>query len=334
MCDFTQFVILGGRQPPMIRCSIRPSSTLVGVAVAVTLVSMGSEVSAHAAVSSASAVIPACRLRLPPPRPGEPLFAVPAGGRATLRSLADRIVVCTLFRADGTTFALAHIDRRRQVLDLRFFRRSGRLELAADAAYPAIAATQGAEVSCGSAAHETISHRFWRQPLKWWVAQTPAKLPGDKIVRALRAAQSEWTNNINWCHYPDRADLVTRYEGRTLDRFARDGFSTVDWGSLKHTQNCNVAIACAQTWYGRDGSPAESDVRFSAAISWSLQPGDEGYDVQSVAAHEFGHTRQFDHVTSARQREYTLIMWPYLSRDDTSGRKLGRGDAIANNTTY
>jgi Matrixin len=309
-------------------------STLVSVAAAITLGPMRTGVVAHGALASDSAVIPTCRLRLPPPRPDEPLFAVPAGGRATGRSLADRIVVCTLFRADGSRYARADIDRLRQVLDLRFFRESGRLLLAADAAYPAVAATQGAEVSCGSAAHETIGNRFWRQPLKWWVAKTPTKLPRGKTVRALRDAQSEWTNNINWCHHDDRADLFARYEGLTSAHFARDGISTVDWGSLRKTQNCNLALACAQTWYDHDGNPAESDVRFANAVDWSLQPGAGGYDLQSVAAHEFGHARQFGHVTSARRRQYTLIMWPYLSRGDTSGRKLGRGDSIANNTNY
>jgi hypothetical protein len=113
-----------------------------------------------------------------------------------------------------------------------------------------------------------------------------------------------------------------------------DGTSTVDWGSLNNTQNCHLAIACTETWYGSDGSPEESDVRLSTAVEWSLRAGDGGFDLQSVAAHEFGHARQFAHVTSAERRQYTLVMWPYFARGDPSGRMLGRGDAIADNSDY
>jgi hypothetical protein len=226
--------------------------------------------------------------------------------------------------------ATARIDRLQQVLEVRFFRRSGRLLFAADAQHPANQSTQGAEVRCASSANSSISTRYWRQTMKWKVGKTPSTESADKVVNALRNAQSAWTNNINWCGNPDKANSASDYEGRTDRALAHDGANTVDWGSLKNTQNCSQAIACAATWYDEDGDPVESDVRFSGSVSWSVDPEAGAYDIQSVAVHEFGHVRQFDHVTGSN----TVVMWPYTTKGETSGRKLGKGDSVANNDHY
>jgi matrixin len=278
--------------------------------------------------------VPACHLRLPAPLHGVPRFAVPAGGRAELRSLPDQIVLCSLFRADGSTFAQAQIDRLRHLLEIRFLRRSGRLSFESDAAYPAVAQLQGASVSCGSPSYTSIGNRYWRQTIKWWVGKTPSYLPRSQVTQALRNSQSEWNNNINWCNYPNRSDGFSLYEGNTSSGLAKNGMNTVDWGSISNIQGCTAAIACTYTWYDRDGAPVESDVRFSTRERWFTRSGAAGFDVQTLAAHEFGHVRQFDHVTSQRGKQYTLVMWPYFTSEDTSGRKLGRGDSLADNLHY
>jgi hypothetical protein len=308
-------------------------SVVVGAVVAVTIGAVRNGVTAQGAVGPVSVRV--CRLRLPPPLRGEPGFVVPAGGRAIVRSIADRIVLCTLLRADGSTFAQARIDREEQVLDMRFVRTSGRLLFDIDAALPAIAGTQGAKVDCGSAASDSIGRGYWRRPFQWWLGgKTPSSLPRADVVRALRAAQSEWINNINWCHYPDNADGFAVYEGTTSVHLAHDGINVVDWGDLRNLQGCASAIACTMSWYATDGAPVESDVRFSDRVRWSVHPRADAYDIQSLAAHEFGHVRQFGHVTSERLKQYTLIMWPYFSRGDTSARELGRGDSLEDNNHY
>ena len=278
--------------------------------------------------------ISVCGLRLASPRAGEPRFAVPSGGRATSRSVADRIVLCTLLRGDGSAFAQAHVDRLRHVLDMRFLRPSGRLLVASDAAFPAFPREHGAQVSCGSAAHRSTGHSYWQQTIRWRLGRAPSNLRRADVVRALRAAQSEWTNNVNWCGYPDVAEDFALYLGSTTSGAAHDGMNTVSWGRIDNTQDCNGALACTTTWYDAGGTPVESDVTFNALLQWTVRPGGRSFDVQSVAAHEFGHVRQFDHVTSERLRQYTLVMWPYFTRGDTSARKLGRGDAIADNLHY
>jgi hypothetical protein len=306
---------------------------VVGVVVVAAVVVAGGSTPTKVAAGGTGSVS-ACRLRLAAPLRGVPRFAVPAGGRAGVRLLADGIVLCSLFRADGSTFAQAQIDRLQHPLEIRFMRRSGRLLFRSDAAYPAVARLQGASVSCGSPAFSTIGNRYWRQTIKWWVGKTPSYLPRWQVIQALRNAQSEWNNNLNWCKYPNRSDGFSLYEGNTSSGLAKNGINTVDWGIVSNIQGCPAAIACTYTWYDRDGAPVESDVRFSTREKWFTRPGTAGFDVQTLAAHEFGHVRQFDHVTNANSKQYTLVMWPYFTSEDTSGRKLGRGDSLADNLHY
>ena len=329
------FVILDTPQSPTGgQVPLRWVFTVAAVIVASAAISIGpapSGGSAQGGVSSTSAAVPACDLRLSPPTLGEPHFAIPPGGRATLRFLAGGFRLCRLLRADGSRFAQAEIDRLRQVLELRFFRRSGALLFASDAQFPAKTTTEGADVGCNNDAYNTIGAREWQQPHKWWVGKTPSGIAADKVVDALRSAYSEWANNKNWCDLPDNAKAQSDYQGRTELRAKLDGTSVIDWGSLEDVQGCIGALACTATWYDEDGNPVESDIRFSTAEDWSIGAGEGGFDIQSVAAHEFGHVRQFDHVTGG---DNTVVMWPYISKGDTSLRKLGRGDSRGNNTNY
>ena len=132
---------------------LRYVSAVVAVIVIAAAISVGpapSGEAAQGAVASTSADVPACGLRLPPPTRGEPHFAIPRGGRATLRALAGGFRLCRLLRADGSRFAQAEIDRLRQVLALRFFRRSGTLLFASDAQFPAKTTAEGADVGCNN----------------------------------------------------------------------------------------------------------------------------------------------------------------------------------------
>jgi hypothetical protein len=155
----------------------------------------------------------------------------------------------------------------------------------------------------------------------------------DVVVQAVRNAQSEWTNNINWCGINDTASPPAQYEGTTSGGVKHDGKSVIDWGNLEDDQDCSGALACAGTWYDEQGNPVESDIRFNTAFKWSTKGASDAYDIQSVAAHEIGHVLQFDHVTNQSKRDYTVLMWPYVD-GDTTGRKLGRGEALQDNSHY
>ena len=135
----------------------------------------------------------------------------------------------------------------------------------------------------------------------------------DKVVEAVRDAQREWTNNINWCGYADEADPPATYMGRTDKKAGQDGQNTIDWGSLENDESCAGALACAVTWYNLRGKPVESDMRFDTASKWAIGGITAlRFDIQSVAAHEFGHVYQFDHVANSSQNDQTTVMWPYV----------------------
>ena len=123
------------------------------------------------------------------------------------------------------------------------------------------------------------------------------------------------------------------YAGETTRKAGQDGVSVVDWASLENHQDCKGALACTVTAYDRQGNPVESDTRFNTHDKWSTTGAKDAYDVQMVAAHEFGHVLQFDHV-QGQQIDHTSVMWPYLEIGDTSGRKLGKGEALADNSHY
>jgi len=248
--------------------------------------------------------------------------------------LAGRIARCTLFRRNGSRFATLTSDARDRVLGLIFYRPSGVLWSAVDSLHAQAPEEIGASVKCDSSSQASIGPTYWRTTRKWWIGATAPGIDRDAVVKAVRNAQSEWTNNINWCGIEDEASPPASYEGKTTGASKHDGTSIIDWGSLKNDQDCTGALACAATWYDEQGTPVESDIRFETAFKWSTTGTSDAYDIQSVAAHEIGHVLQFDHVTNQSTRDYTVVLWPYVDIGDTSGRKLGRGDALADNSHY
>ena len=283
--------------------------------------------------SSSSAAPGPCGLTLVRPHAGEIAFRTPQGGRALRRVLAGRLVQCTLVRRDGSRFARLHIDDRQHVLGVAFYRPSGALLAAVDSSY-ASSSQAPADVKCASSSQASIGTRYWTKVRKWWVGSTPSGLKRDTVVKALRNAQSEWTNNLNWCGIKDSAAPPADYQGQTSAKAdVDDGKSVVDFGKLGG-QDCTGAAACTYTWYDGNGVPTSSDVRFSTAYTWSTTGAAGTLDVQTFAAHEDGHVLQFDHVTSSSRDDETNVMWPYFAKGDTSGRKLGRGDALEDNGHY
>lgn len=262
---------------------------------------------------------------------GQPAFRTPAGGHALRRLLAGRFLLCTLKRRDGTLFAKLHSDHDGRVLGLAFYRRNGRLRSAIDASYASIAQAP-AEVSCGNDKRVELGPGRWKAARKWWIGTTAPGLSADAVVKAVRAAQSEWTNNINYCGIPDYANPPSSYQGRSSSNaLAHDGKSVIGWGSLSGLQGCETALACTVSAYDTKGQPVETDIRFSTNFKWSTTGKAGTVDIQTIAAHEIGHALQFDHVTTGKN---AALMWPYFTSGDTSGRKLGKGEALGDNNAY
>ena len=92
------------------------------------------------------------------------------------------------------------------------------------------------------------------------------------------------------------------YAGETNRKAGQDGVSVVDWASLQNDQDCKGALACTVTAYDAAGNPG----RVGHPLQHPLQVVAVGraknaYDIQSVAAHEFGHILQLDHVQNGRR---------------------------------
>jgi len=78
------------------------------------------------------------------------------------------------------------------------------------------------------------------------------------------------------------------YRGRTTSRAhgKKDGKNIVAFGSLDKGY-----VGLNQYWYRtRTGYLFDSDIRFSTRVKWSRKKAKTAYDLQSVAAHEFGHS--------------------------------------------
>jgi hypothetical protein len=323
--------IRGLRKCTSSSCCVFALATLVTVGVYVGGAVGGSASPGYHARGAAGP----CGLRLPPAVRGETAFRLPPGGRAARRLLAGRLALCTLYRRDGSRFARLYSDVHRHVLGVAFYRPSGVLLSATDASYAATPGSEkGSDVKCDSSSQASIGKTYWRTTRKWWIGATMPGLNRDNVVQAVRNAQSEWTNNINWCGIKDQANPPAHYEGKTSRPAKHDGYSTVDWGSLEQDQDCSEALACTFIACDEKGNPVETDIRFSTAVKWSTTGGSGTYDIQSIAAHEIGHVLQFDHVTNSSKDDHTVLMWPYMDNADTSGRKLGRGDALENNSHY
>jgi hypothetical protein len=263
---------------------------LVMVILVVAVVCAGSvPLSARSAADASSP----CGLRLPPPQRSEIPFRTPTGGRAVRGALTARLVLCTLFRRDGSRFARLHIDAEQHVLGVAFYQPSGALLSAVDSSYVATSPSP-ANVKCGSSAQATIGTVYWKKVRKWWIGATPGGMNRDAVVKAVRNAQSEWTNDINWCGIKDQASPPASYQGKTSnDADTDDGKSVVDWGSLDNDQDCSGAIACTATWYDKKGTPIESDIRFNTAYKWSTTGAAVGEEMMSRGSQDLGPAQEY-----------------------------------------
>lgn len=97
------------------------------------------------------------------------------------------------------------------------------------------------------------------------------------------------------------------------------------------------ALAVTYTWRWSDGF-VESDTIFSSGVTW-FEASSEGdgcyesiprYDVQNIAAHEFGHTYGLDHPSGARYE----TMYAYGYSGETLKRSPASGDVAGIRAIY
>jgi len=272
--------------------------------------------------------------------PGAPAdVATPPGGETEVAPVAGGEQV-TLRRVDGSPLAVVRVDDSGAATDARYFDRAGRLTVVVSAlrAAPAPATSGvGAVVRCGSAARADAGFRWTRFPIRWRLS-TVAAPPGVRrpaALAAIRKARGVWNATRSHCRgLRDESRARFLFAGSTPRRVARDGVSTVDVGSLSALGGvCLGAVACTITWVAGGNRATESDARItrtdSGGFSTARRPAPRRLDVQSVMVHESGHTLGFGHVSAT-----DVVMNPFLRRGGTSGRLLGRGDALESNAKY
>ena len=251
------------------------------------------------------------------------------------RVLRGAIARCVLQRRDGSLFARLLSDRRQRVLEVAFFRRDGTLRRATGAVYAATPSDTGGSVGCESSSQAAIGPKFWTTTRGWSIGATPAGIEpgqGDQGVARRDGRVDEQRQPLR-DRGPGGATDVLRRRDEPQGRAGR-GVGRRLGLTPESDQDCKGALACTVTAYDAEGNPVESDTRFNTHYKWSLSGAKNAYDIQSVAAHEFGHILQFDHVQSEAKNDQSAVMWPYVEIGDISGRKLGRGDALGNNSRY
>ena len=155
----------------------------------------------------------------------------------------------------------------------------------------------------------------------------PALQPGTNIrydrvrfERRLLSGANTWSYARSRCEPPLSGGVGLSVRSFESDQRAgvRDGSSVIELGSQITVNRACMAkvLACATFWVEGDPSPlpgegtiAESDIQFNDEVRWwtglrevpesasGPGPGNEVYDLWSVAAHEFGHSIGFNHVS-------------------------------------
>ncbi|MFB6145828.1 MAG: matrixin family metalloprotease [Candidatus Nanohaloarchaea archaeon] len=90
------------------------------------------------------------------------------------------------------------------------------------------------------------------------------------------------------------------------------------------------ALAVTTTYTGSFSNTIESaEIKFDNAEEWSTTGSSSAYDVQSIAAHEFGHFLGLDHSNI-----YKATMYDSLGEGDTRFRTLAEDDKNGINAIY
>ncbi|MEX1046499.1 MAG: matrixin family metalloprotease [Actinomycetota bacterium] len=187
---------------------------------------------------------------------------------------------------------------------------------------------------CKDGAYSLLSYKE-STGLNWYFKRSsaPSNVGADAAQSALIAAANRVKNSSNACRITDQVSAVHTFLGDTtassniskdIRCLANDNQSTVDFAPLNAP-----AVTCA--WFsvlpGVDEVSA-ADIRINSGTKWTTKPGSSScrraYDVQGLAAHEFGHAFGLGHVSPSHGN---LTMSTYGLPDCSSAyRTFGKGD--------
>lgn len=168
--------------------------------------------------------------------------------------------------------------------------------------------TAGTPVACnapGGFAHWNVRNLSWR---------LNTANQGSGKNSAVQAAMNVWSAVPN-------TDYNLGLLGTTTAGFVTDGQNSVVWAAGNGcTDNC-LALTALVLQNGQ--VIVESDVTFNNDFTWNTNGVD--FDVQAVAAHEFGHTLGIHHTEVSLTNQPTMDT-PYFG---TGGRTLEADDNAA-----
>jgi hypothetical protein len=181
-------------------------------------------------------------------------------------------------------------------------------------AYRMIQNTGVGRFSAGSAVSCSNSGGFthWNIRNINWYHNTANQ--GSGKGTALQGGMTVWTNVSS-------ANHVVNLVGTTTAGFVTDNRNTVLWASGNGCTGSCLAITALVLQSGQ--VIVETDVSFNNNVSWSTTGGN--YDVQAVAAHEFGHALGIHHTELFSTPRPTM----YASYFGTDGRTLATDDHSA-----
>jgi hypothetical protein len=271
-----------------------------------------------------------------------PLEPLPGGDvEVTDGRGGDRNVVIS--RPDGSRFADVTISESGDPMGARYFDEDDQLQLvvASVRARPGprrrtpASGSASLNVRCGSTLRSNAGWAIGSFPSRWRLnlrsMSTALRRQGG--LQALRAARGVWNANRTHCrNIRDNSRLRFLYAGTTTRPVGRNNISSVGFGDTARLGGvCRGSVACTLTWLTNGNRVLESDTRFNSRIrgGFSTRRRSGAFDLQSVMVHEIGHTVGVAHVNSASN-----VMYPFAKRRDITARKLGRGDALINNSKY
>ena len=181
-------------------------------------------------------------------------------------------------------------------------------------AYRMIYNTTVGRVSAGSAVPCSNAGGFahWNLRNISWYYNTANQ--GSGKSSALSAAMTSWTNVAS-------ANHVLTLAGTTTAGFTTDGRNTALWANGNGCTGSCLAITALVLQSGQ--VIVETDISFNNSYSWKTDGTD--YDVQSVAAHELGHSLGIHHTEVTSTPRPTM----YASYFGTTGRTLETDDQSA-----
>jgi hypothetical protein len=111
-------------------------------------------------------------------------------------------------------------------------------------------------------------------------------LDAEATKRAIEAAANMWDDAVAQNLFAD-SNLVTITESANINTDTKDGYNTHGWKPITE------GLAVSRTFYsttkvGGYYPAQESDVTYDSDYNWATNGSN--YDVQSVVAHEMGHT--------------------------------------------